>query len=377
MTLRKALFWTHLVCGIAAGILIFIMSATGVALTYQKQLTAWADKRACRVERPAGADPLPASELVERFRRAEPGRVPVALSLSSDPDMPASVTAAPGGTIFVNPYTGEVLGPGATGVRSFFRVMTGWHRWLALSGDNLRWGRAATGAGNLLFLFLALGGLYLWWPRRWTRAALRPLLWFRTGIGGKARDGNWHNVFGFWCLVPLVLIILSGVVISYAWASRLVFQFAGSTMSMPARRGAPAPPPGALEAPLRREGADAAIRSVRERVPGWKTLNLDLPAPEAATLSLAVEEGYGGQPQLRSTVTADRESGKILKTEHFAGMDRGVRARIWMRFVHTGEYYGLAGQTVAGIASLAGLVLVWTGFALALRRYAAWLGRRN
>jgi uncharacterized iron-regulated membrane protein len=46
-----------------------------------------------------------------------------------------------------------------------------------------------------------------------------------------------------------------------------------------------------------------------------------------------------------------------------------------MRFVHTGEYYGLTGQTIAGIASLGGALLVWTGLALAYRRFRAWLAR--
>jgi hypothetical protein len=34
------------------------------------------------------------------------------------------------------------------------------------------------------------------------------------------------------------------------------------------------------------------------------------------------------------------------------------------------------GQTVAGIASAGGVVLVWTGIALSLRRLVAWRHRR-
>jgi len=46
----------------------------------------------------------------------------------------------------------------------------------------------------------------------------------------------------------------------------------------------------------------------------------------------------------------------------------GQRTRRWLRFIHTGEAYGLAGQTVAGLASLAACLLVATGLALAWRR---------
>jgi uncharacterized iron-regulated membrane protein len=44
------------------------------------------------------------------------------------------------------------------------------------------------------------------------------------------------------------------------------------------------------------------------------------------------------------------------------------KARSWFRFVHTGEQYGVIGQTIAGIASLAACFLVYTGLALAWRR---------
>ena len=47
-----------------------------------------------------------------------------------------------------------------------------------------------------------------------------------------------------------------------------------------------------------------------------------------------------------------------------------------MRFAHTGEVLGIPGQTIAGVVSAGGAVLVWTGFALAWRRFRAWLKRR-
>lgn len=34
--LRRILFWSHLACGVVAGIVILIMCVTGVALTYQR-----------------------------------------------------------------------------------------------------------------------------------------------------------------------------------------------------------------------------------------------------------------------------------------------------------------------------------------------------
>lgn len=40
---RTALFWCHLVVGVTVGVVVFIMSLTGVLLAYERQITLWAD----------------------------------------------------------------------------------------------------------------------------------------------------------------------------------------------------------------------------------------------------------------------------------------------------------------------------------------------
>jgi uncharacterized iron-regulated membrane protein len=99
--------------------------------------------------------------------------------------------------------------------------VTEWHRWLGAKGENRNVARAITGACNLGFLFLVMSGFYLWWPRNWNLKSLRNVTWFRRGLPSKARYFNWHNVIGFWSAVPLFIVVLSAVVISYTWAGNL------------------------------------------------------------------------------------------------------------------------------------------------------------
>ena len=40
---RKVLFWLHLSAGVLAGLIILMMSVTGVLLTYERQLQVWED----------------------------------------------------------------------------------------------------------------------------------------------------------------------------------------------------------------------------------------------------------------------------------------------------------------------------------------------
>ena len=394
MKFQKTLFWLHLVFGILAGIIITIMSLTGVVLTYEKQMTARADRNLYAIQAPVNARPLQVEVLIKNFHQYKPEAIPTNITLSADPEEPASITVGRNEITYVNPYTGEILGTGNQGIRKFFRVMTDLHRWLALSGEDLPIGRALTGACNLAFLFIIVSGFYLWWPRKWTSGILRSILWFRRGLSSKARDFNWHHVLGFWCTIPLILVVSSAVVISYPWASNLVFRVAGS--QPPLSSGPPGPGGPPKESPgnptaknvnsgefkatpsLQLSNLNPWVTKAKEQKENWETISFRPPAINDKTISFNIDEGSGIQPQLRSTVVMDRSTGNIIRTETFKDLDPGLRLRIWFRFVHTGEYYGFAGQTIAGIASVVSVILVWTGFALSIRRFRAWvIQKRN
>jgi uncharacterized iron-regulated membrane protein len=90
-----------------------------------------------------------------------------------------------------------------------------------------------------------------------------------------------------------------------------------------------------------------------------------------------IDRGDGGQPHLRSTLTIDRNTAAVVRHETFSDLSLGRRIRNTMRFAHTGEVLGIPGQTVAGIVSAGGALLVWTGLALAWRRFRAWRSRRS
>ena len=113
------------------------------------------------------------------------------------------------------------------------------------------------------------------------------------------------------------------------------------------------------------------------QVPGWRTINMRIPTAETGPVVFAIDRGDGGQPQLRSTLTLDRATGEVSSYEAFSDLTLGRQIRNVMRFAHTGEVLGIPGQTVAGLVTAGGAVLVWTGIALALRRLIAWRRRRT
>jgi uncharacterized iron-regulated membrane protein len=369
LNFRETLFWLHLGSGVIAGLVIGLMSLTGVALAFEHDVIEWADREARQVQVPGPDAPrLPVDALLARVRAARPD-----VKLSGVTEYPAPTSAVLVSTgrnsgVYVNPYTGEVRALGAQGWRDFFRRMMEWHRWLGTSDANRATGRAITGVCNAAFLFLGLSGLYLWWPRKWTWRTVRPSLWFRGGLRGKARDWSWHNVIGFWCLPVLIVLTASGMVISYKWASDLLFTLTGNTP--PAASGPAAPPTVTVpeppsEAPLL--PLDALFTEARKQTPAWESLSVRLGGQGAQTFSIREVERW---PLFTSAqVSLDPFTGQVLRRETFADYNLGRQLRTWMRFLHTGEALGWPGKLLAALASLGGVFLVWTGFALAWRRF--------
>ena len=374
---RQIIFWIHLLCGVIAGLIILTMSVTGVLLMYEKQLSAWADTRNYHVAPSATASRLPIEALLVKARERESGAL-VSMTARAASDAPVAFAFNGGRMLYLNPYTGEVLGDGAPAVRNFFHAVTDWHRWLGQEGAGRATGRAITGACNLAFLFLVISGLYLWFPRNWSWLQFKNILWFRRGLTSKARDFNWHNVIGFWALVPLFLIVLSGVVISYPWAGNLVYRVVGETPpAPPARPANPQPSNANANAQPSLENLNQAWMRAEQFFSGWQSLSLRLPNNADAPLAFTIDHGRGGEPHKRATLTLNRQSGEVVKWEGFSSFTAGRQLRSILRFTHTGEVAGFVGQTIAGIVSLGGAVLVWTGLALAWRRLRAWQARRS
>lgn len=414
---RKSIFWLHLVCGIVAGLVIGIMSFTGAALAFEKEIVAYAERDARRVELPeTGATPLPLDQLVARARETRPEARPAMIVVSRDPEAAVSLSAGRGGgaspTLYVDPYTGAVHEAEAPRTRAFMRTMMAWHRWVGAEGENRNFGKAITGACNVAFLGLAITGLYLWWPRSWTRATVRAVSLLNLRLRGKARDFNWHNAVGLWTAPVLIVLTATAMPISYRWAGDALYHLTGTEPPpRPAAGGPPSAPGGTPPIAVTPPAPDAVplgyqalLDSVQRSYPQWEQITFRLasapgrgnpnaagdraerPAagqarrsPAEATerrraagpspVSVTVKESGAWPRTATTTLTLDPFTGSELKREGHADQNAGRRLRTWTRFLHTGEALGWPGQLIAGIASLGGVVLTYTGFALAWRRF--------
>ncbi len=371
---RKIIFWLHLATGVFAGTVIFIMSVTGALLSFEKNIAEFAEREMRVVAPPENARRLSAREILVKVREAKPEAKPSAISLPNEPHAAWLVAFGRDGQVFVNPYTGDITGEGAKSARGFFRSVTDWHRWLAVSGDNRPIAKAVTGACNLAFLFLAISGVYIWLPRRFSRQHFAPVLWFRRGLRGRARNFNWHNVIGFWSSLVLIVLTVTAAVISYQWASNLVYTLTGN--EAPQQQSAPPNQNQQSEqANVLPENINELWARAENHVENPKSISLRFPVAKDAVFT--IDEGRYWNKFGRSTLTLNPQTAEIAKWESYGEQNSGRQLRSWMRFTHTGETGGIVGQFIGFLACVGGAFLVWTGFSLALRRLRNWRGKTS
>lgn len=381
---RRVVFWLHLATGLTAGLVILVMAVTGALLAFEPQLVDRAERELWAAPPPTpDAARLPLAGLVTTAQEARGGERATTVTVRSDPASSVRVGFGRDGALYVHPYTGAIIGPGSR-THDILHVIEDWHRWLG-SRDL---GRPITGVCNLAFLGLALSGLFLWWPRGWNRGALRAVALLDMRLRGRARDFNWHNTIGFWCSPVIVVMTLTGAVMSYQWANDLLYRATGNEPppaagAGPAAGGAAGP---RGEGESRRGGEraesggvdlDAFHARAASQLPQWLSLTLRLPQRPGAPVTAFIQEPATWHPSPRSILTLNGRTAEIVRWEPFREANGGRTLRALMRVAHTGEVAGIPGQLIAGVASAGGAVLVYTGMSLAWRRYRAWSARRR
>lgn len=377
-SIRSWVFWAHLILGVVAGLAICTMSLTGALLALQPQILEWLEADQRRNDGGAGARRLTPEEILTRALSTPPTLEGVSLMQTSDLQENAMITIGRGRVLFVNPYSGAIEGRGATRARRAFQWLTEFHRWFALQADSRAAARAITGWSTLAFALLVLSGAVLWIPRKWsTSRVVRGLTpaWPSTVA---ARHFNWHTVLGIWS-APLILVLaLTGVVLAFPWAAQALYALSGTPA--PRLPGPRAEASGDREHPTDSRAArpaladfrhvDRAWRVAEQQIPTWGSITMRIQERTNGPLSFTITDASHWNRFARSQLIVSGSTGHVVRWDPYTDMSRGQRWRLWVRFAHTGELGGLAGQVTAGLASFAGTVLVYTGLSLAIRRLA-------
>ncbi len=381
LPLRKIIFWTHLITGLTIGLVILNMAVTGMIMAFEPQILDWveSDRRSVPLP-PEGATRLTLDEIASRARSAMPDGKLSGLTVNADPSASVVVNfGREGGALYVNPYSGEALG-GDSNAHKFLHWVEDWHRWFGKKEI----GKPITGAACLGFFFMAISGLYIWFPKVFSKNSFKAIILFDGGLSGRARDWNWHNVFGFWCLPLILVTTTTGLIMSYEWANKLLYKAARSEMPVFAKpaaapekgRGDQASTQAAIPIEDPAVSWDSLLAVAQGAEPVWKSITLRAPQKPGGPFNANVVLEHPYHPRPMTLLTIDAKTAAIVKSTPFSGQSRGVRWRTWVKPIHTGEAGGWFGQLLMFLSASGAAMLVWTGAALSVRRFAAYRARK-
>jgi len=217
--LRKALFQIHLWAGIGLGLYVLLMSVTGSALIFRRELTRSLAREPRVAAGPAAR--LSEDELKRFAQHAYPAYEVTRVSLRKNADQAAEIwLERPDKKLqrLFNPYTGADLGDS---IRPAFRFVL----WLVDLHDNLlaaKTGRLLNAAGGIFTLLLCATGAVIWWPgiETWRRSVS-----FRWKTNPKGFNWTLHSAIGFWTFAFFLMWAISGIYLSIPASFNAVVDF--------------------------------------------------------------------------------------------------------------------------------------------------------
>ncbi len=363
--LRKFLFWSHLVVGISVGIVVFVMSVTGVLLTYEAQIKEW-ESALYSVRPQAGEQRLTTDEVLNIGREKHPDEKHIYIHQINEEGRAIPIWVGHH-RYLLSPYSGDILQIGESSIVESLHFIEALHRWLALKGKQQALAKEITAYSNLLFLFLIVSGAYLWLPRRLSWSSIKQYIFFKRQFKSlHAKHFNWHHVLGFWALVPLFVIVATATVFHFHWANEMLYGVYGEEAPGPRKNRVAV----ALVDGKQNYETLFAIAKQHANDNGavdWHSMWIEF-GRESGNTRFYIDRALGNDYSAAYALFLDNNTGEVVKVKGGSDWSKGAQAWGVVRFLHTGEYFGFIGQTIAGFASLAACFLVYTGFTLSWRR---------
>lgn len=355
--MKKLFFNLHLIIGLCSAIILLVLSLSGAVIAFEPELNRLMHPELTKV---AVTGPRLSWDVVkQRVEQQAPGWK---LSRFYFPDAPSDSTyvrlrsarAHHIRQIYVNQYTGQILGSTEDGPNLLIRIhdlhvnfLTG-----TIAGHP---GNIAVMTGTWSLLILSITGLVLWFPRKVFR--------FHWRSPGPRLNRDLHMSLGFWSSAAMFAFALTGVGLHYQTGKLL------DLLNQPSN---------ATFRPGHGTSIEAMLQTARETLPGAEIPRLLLPEKPGDPVFLYMRFPEDKTPAGRSFVTLNAGTGDVLS----AGSSRTApvleSALVqYTREIHTGTLFGAPTRILAAILALCLALLTLTGPLIWINKQRAKLhGRR-
>ncbi len=383
-------FKAHWVAGVFLGLFLIIIGFSGAVLSYQKEILRLINPASHTVV--ANGEMMSPTQIVDSYIAKNSDAKINSIMLYSDATSSAVINVAVEGerrgkSIYINPYSGEVL-PDVVG-RDFFMFFFKLHRWLALEGEMTAIGKQISAIATIAIIFLAISGIVINWAR--IRRGFLDSLKFSFKSKNRVFLSTMHSALGMWAAPALLIISLSGLYWSYDWYRDAMYSVVG--VEKPQRFNKPAPQTAEKSEKSKdgmrgergestRGGERSGMRPMRDEAPQsyemadrlYETFKTNVSGGfKEVSLSLKSHDNHydvrylaADAPHFRATnsIEVDATSFEILTHKKYS--DKALNERIMssMLPIHSGEYWGWIGQALFFISSLLVVLFTITGYML-------------
>lgn len=338
--MRKAFLYLHLWAGLIAAVFLLLLGVTGALLAFEDEIDHALNAKLAYVE--AKSQPLTLDAISEKLLAQYPGGKIDAFGLPPRADLSLLVALTDakgtGRQLYVNPYTGEILGSLAD-ANQFMRRVHSFHQRLA--GGQVS--DVIVGWTAIFLLLLSISGMVLWWRSKTFRIRRGPALRFTFEL---------HNTLGI--LSSVFLFVFAWTAICIHWerkvnelAQRISPEF--FSVNLPVAVGRPL-------------NADEILNLGRAMLPEAKPTVLQMPRNGKGPAFVVLKFPEDRTPVGRSRVLIDAGSGRVIRVESSRQMTAAMKyARMWNRELHTGDIFGLPTRILMALFSIALPILAITG----------------
>lgn len=211
----------------------------------------------------------------------------------------------------------------------------------------------------LAYGVLLIGGLWLWWPRRWNRAALAQSFALTLDRSRLRAVFDLHRTGGAVLGLLIAVPVATGAYMAWKPLAQGVSAAAGATPRLPPKVPATAAAAAAV-------ALDAIVATAQARFPGAPVGYVQVPAAATKPVRVRLILADDPHPNGLTSVWLHPVGGAVLGVDHWNELDPGARGYGVIYPLHTGELGGplleafnaLLGAALAALAAF-GLWLWW------------------
>ena len=225
MTTKKFIFQAHKILGLTTGIVVFIVAITGCFWAFNVEIESlFNDKQIIENENEPLITPTKAKLIAEKifpentvhgtlYKKGDDA-VEV-IFYDREPEFYQSV--------FLNPYTGEVIRVEDHFSGFFAFILKGHVRlWLPKAI-----GEQVVGVSILIFILIIISGFIIWIPKKKKNLKQRLTFDWKDTTRWKRKNFDLHTVVGFYICSFALILAFTGSMMSYNWLKYVVYKSTG------------------------------------------------------------------------------------------------------------------------------------------------------